>query len=255
MANPDWCQWMRTRLLATSSGLLLAHAAASGGVLEVTPTLLQIATRQNADGVQLSNTGEGAIRAQVRVYAWTQQNGDDLLTPTRALIASPPLLHIAPGRTQLLRVIRAFGPVPVVEELAYRLIIDELPSSPVPSVPPKQADTTAISFRMRYSLPVFVGDAPTASVAPQLAWSFESTGRHWTLHATSSARSHAQIADLQAVLADGSRRMLFPGLLGYVLAGRSMQWSMPALTQPGSPIVSFEAMINRDTRTLDVNTP
>src|SRR5688572_16783433 len=105
---------------------LLLCASANGASLQVSPTSVTLQARQNADGLTLTNTGTTPLHAQVRVFRWTQQGNEEKLEPTRDLAISPPMLEIAPGAQQLVRVIR-LGPPPADAETSYRLIVDELP--------------------------------------------------------------------------------------------------------------------------------
>lgn len=77
------------------------------------------------------NAGSNPINAQVRVFHWSQSDYGDKLAASQGLVISPPMLTLAPGGRQLIRVIRT-GPPPATED-AYRLSINELP----PSVPKK----------------------------------------------------------------------------------------------------------------------
>ncbi|QNN57744.1 molecular chaperone [Diaphorobacter ruginosibacter] len=240
-------------------GAIFLSSPANAAGLEVAPTTLQIEPSQNANGITLNNSGALPLRAQVRVFEWTQKDNRDLLTPTTALTVSPPMLQIAPGGTQLLRVIRTSPPVAEGQEAAYRLIIDELPpaESPAPvnaePTPPTKA-TTALTFLMRYSLPVFLGPEPHPTIGTQLAWTVEKTPKTWTFKLKNNAPTRAQIADIEAITADDKRIKLANGLLGYALAGQTMEWSVPApVTQ--QRIVGYEALINRFTQALNVSSP
>ena len=72
-------------------------AFASG--LQVSPVTLTLSPTQAADGLWLSNTGDNVVNAQVRVFRWTQEGGEDKLTPSRGLLVSPPMLQLpAEGR-------------------------------------------------------------------------------------------------------------------------------------------------------------
>src|SRR5690625_4670723 len=114
-------------LLLATAGCAGSLAYASG--LQVSPVSLTLQADQNAQGLWLSNTGSSVVHAQVRVYHWTQNGGAKQLTPSRALVVSPPMLAIQPGQKQLIRVIRVGAPPsgPNAVEDAYRLAIDELP--------------------------------------------------------------------------------------------------------------------------------
>src|ERR1700761_6914140 len=110
------------RAIALLCALFCASACGAG--LQVAPILLELSARQNADGLWLSNTGAAALAAQVRVYHWTQANGEDRLDASRALVVSPPIVKLAPGARQLVRVVRSGAP-PEAREDAFRIVVDE----------------------------------------------------------------------------------------------------------------------------------
>lgn len=229
-------------------------ALASG--LQISPTTLQLAASQNADGIWLSNVGDTVISAQARVFLWTQQDEDDRLAPSTGLVVSPPMLQIPPGGKQFVRVIRS-GPPPAAET-AYRVVVDELPVEAPPSEGTPQVAAPAaqgkkqmgLSFVMRYSLPVFLnGTSATAPAAPELAWSVRKSATQWRLQVRNTGSTRARIADVQAVLADGSRTMLHGGLLGYALAGQTMHWNLPAPTTQ-QPVTGYEALVNYEVQQL-----
>ena len=53
---------------------LLAGTSASASGLQVAPVSIDVPATQNAEGLWLSNTGDTPVRAQVRVFRWTQEN-------------------------------------------------------------------------------------------------------------------------------------------------------------------------------------
>src|SRR5512146_2569858 len=113
-------------LRGLAAALLIACGSAGASGLQVAPVGLEFAPGSTAQGVWLTNTGNDLLRAQVRVYHWTQSDGKDVLTPAQGLVASPPMLNLQPGAQQLVRVIRTGAPAGPNED-AYRLLIDELP--------------------------------------------------------------------------------------------------------------------------------
>src|SRR3546814_8342266 len=74
--------------------------------LQVSPVSLRMQGEQTASALWLSNTGKSALHAQVRIFHWTQAGGNDKLTPTTDLVASPPMVSIEPSKRQLVRIIR-----------------------------------------------------------------------------------------------------------------------------------------------------
>jgi fimbrial chaperone protein len=202
-------------------GLLLALIAAPAGAagLQVTPTLLTLHSRQNADGLWLSNTGTTTLQAQVRVFRWTQANGEEHFEPTQALAISPPMLELAPGARQLVRVIRLGAP-PARED-SYRLIVDELPPDDANRPP-------GLQFVLRYSLPVFLAPAGDAAPAPKLRAQLSFQGEQVRIEVRNDGDQHAQLADLVFVDSHGTRHALQSGLLGYALPGQRMRWPLAA---------------------------
>src|SRR3546814_14554272 len=103
----------------------LWSAHASG--LSVTPTQLDFHAGDSVHAIWLSNTGSEPLRAQVRVFAWSQPDGNDLLSASRDLMVSPPMFTNAPGTQQLVRVVRVGGTPAANGEQRYRLLTDQVP--------------------------------------------------------------------------------------------------------------------------------
>ena len=249
--------WATQTLLAAVLWTRLYASTALAGGLEVSPTSLQLNPQANSEELWLSNVGNTPISAQVRVFTWSQKEGADYLAATSALTISPPLLQMAPGAKQLVRVIRSGPPPAEGQEQAYRLIIDELPAleKPAPAPPPAAPDKAraGIQLQMRYSLPVFVGSAPTGEEGKQLRWQLHKTPEQWQFSVENTGTVRVQVADLEFRDAQGALHPVQPGLLGYVLPGNRMQWSVPAPPASVSQTIkSYEAMINRFNQPIHV---
>ncbi|PPU76289.1 MULTISPECIES: fimbrial biogenesis chaperone [Xanthomonas] len=202
-------------------GMLPAAQAAS---LQLAPTSLSLGAEQAADGLWLSNSGGAPVQVQTRAYRWTQRDGQDQLEPTQELLVSPPMRTLAAGERQLIRVIRA-GPPPTGEERCYRIIVDELPSA--------DAERKGMQFVLRYSVPIFVlppgKTAPAPSLSAQLVAGSDGTAQ---IQIRNTGNGHAQVADLQHRV-EGTTRSALNGLVGYVLPGQTMRWSL------GAPVAQF----------------
>lgn len=239
----------RTWGLACVLSLLLC-ASANGASLQVSPTSVTLQARQNADGLTLTNTGTTPLHAQVRVFRWTQQGNEEKLEPTRDLAISPPMLEIAPGAQQLVRVIR-LGPPPADAETSYRLIVDELP---VETGETKRG----LQFVLQYSVPVFLMPQGEAAIAPTLRTRLVREGDRSFLEIGNAGNQHAQIAELGYVTVGGQRHTIAAGLSGYVLPGKTKRWPLPA-TVTVSGTGTFKARINGEpveqSLPLDPTTP
>ncbi|MES2282992.1 MAG: fimbria/pilus periplasmic chaperone [Pseudomonadota bacterium] len=244
---------------ALVAAVMLVALPAEAAGLQVTPISLDIPAQEQSQAMFLSNSGKTTLRAQVRVQAWTQSGGTEKLEATREIVASPPIVEIAPGARQMVRIVR-LQPAPAGQEKTYRLIIDELPGTDG-AQPPAAA---GLQFLLRYSVPVFVlpsAAAGSAALAPasaangampladvtRLSASVKASGTDAsTLVIANNGARRAKISQLAYVDARGQRNILFPGLMGYVLAGQTMQWPLalplPALKSGGA----FKAKFNDD---------
>jgi len=213
--------------LACAAGLLLllglapaAHAAS----LQISPVSISLRANQNAGGISLQNLGERPVFGQVRVFAWEQRGGEDVLTPTDELVASPPIIEVAAKSTQTIRLVRKGGAAPGPER-TYRLLIDEIPRG--------DEQATGVAIRLQYSVPVFVAPADEAAT-PSLAWTVLRKDGAWVLRALNSGARHAQVGAATLVDAAGKETELSKGLLGYALAGREREWRLPF--EPGARV-------------------
>ncbi len=212
----------RRRYLAAA--LLCASAAVSGtalhaATLQVSPVTLELAPDAPATGITLRNPGDRPIYGQVRIYRWTQEQGDDVLTPSQELAASPPLLQITGQSDQLVRLVRV-SRNKLTRERSYRVLIDELPM-------PDSPVTSGITIRLRYSIPVFLMPETNAA-PPKLTWNLVRSDTGWLLRVANEGDRHAQIAAVRLIDDAGRPYEITAGLLGYALAGSTRQWSLRA---------------------------
>ena len=234
---------------ALISALLLSSALTEASGLQVSPISVSLQARETASGLSLSNSGNNTVHAQVRVYQWSQNEKGDQLTPSRGLLASPPMIELKPGEKQLIRIIRAKAPPQGTDdvEAAYRILVNELP---IKSANP----TTGLQFALSYSLPVFVQPVGVTKTSPQLQWSthLQPDGKEMTLRVSNSGNGHAQLAGLSFVDTAGNSTVMNPGLLGYVLPGATMNWTLkipPSALAAGG---KFKVMMNGTQTTPNV---
>ncbi|WP_313204634.1 molecular chaperone [Stenotrophomonas sp.] len=222
-------RWLR--MLAWVA-LALPASTCLAASLQVSPTQFELRPQQNAEALWISNSGTETVQVQVRVFQWQQADGRDQLTPTGALLASPPMQALAAGQRQLIRLVRADETAPATQQ-AYRVIVDEIPAYD----PTRQG----MQFVLRYSIPVVVqpaGKPPAPLLSARLVQDGTAQAQ---LEVSNSGQGQAQIADLGLVVA--GRTPVMDGLVGYVLPGQTMRWPLqppPAQLQGGT----FSARIN-----------
>ncbi|GAA0917499.1 molecular chaperone [Rothia nasimurium] len=201
--------------------------------LQVSPIGLRLAAGTPADALWLTNTGSEILHAQVRVFRWIQQDGQDMYDASRDLLASPPMVTIAPGGKQMVRVIRTGAP-PDGAETAYRVIVDELPNG----------KHDGLNFVLRYSVPVFLAPKGDPAVKATLHTEWITTPSGPMVRIRNDGNGHAQIAELSFTDASGKRTTLVRGLVGYALPGSTMSWPTPKETPPATGVL--KARVNSE---------
>jgi fimbrial chaperone protein len=245
---------MRRAILsaATIVAALGAMQQARAAILEVSPVRLQFEPTQPGQQLQLSNTGSVPVDAQVRIMLWTQEDGQEHLTPVPAgeIVASPPVMHIEPGKQQTVRVVRLHPSAPA-SELSYRLLIDELPHRGYPH-------GSGVVVLMRYSIPVFVVTTPHPAAGQQNATALRTDLSHVhaqvvagedgkaALRVTNDTRHALRLSALSTVAPGGQTQVVDSGLVGYVLVGQHMTWPLH-VPYPLSPGLALKARFDDDT--------
>lgn len=217
------------------AAFVLALCACTGPLrasgLQVEP--VTVTMRERSDIIWLTNAGAAPIQAQVRVYRWSQGPEGDVLMPSEALVASPPIVRIPAGGRQLVRLVSAGA---ASCEDTFRLKIDELPG---------QAPAgSGLRYVLHYSVPVFAARPDCKDTGPKLSWRIISGEGGPQLHVENSGSSHAQLAQVSFIDPRGHRIELTGGLMGYVLPASQMNFTLappPAAFAGGGTI---ELMVN-----------
>lgn len=133
-------------ILAIAFACALAGTAIAAS-LRVAPVSLDVPSGTAATTLMVWNTGTSPVRIQVRVFRWTQQGKDDILTPTTDVVASPPIGLLKPGGENLIRIVRV-AHSPVAARESYRVLVDQLPD-------PKGAKPGVVSILVRHAIPLY----------------------------------------------------------------------------------------------------
>ncbi|OEC94079.1 MULTISPECIES: molecular chaperone [unclassified Rhizobium] len=201
--------------IAATMLLLLGACGLNAASLRVAPTSLELTAPAAATVLNLANDGDHPINVQIRVFKWSQAGGIETLEPTRDVVASPPAARLNPNAQYVIRVVRT-SKAPVRAEETYRVIVDELPD-------PARARAGTVTLIMRQSIPVFF-KRPDVKPAV-IVWSLKREGNTLSLTGRNNGGSRFRLSNVtlaQGTTKIGSRN----GLVGYVLAGATMQWPM-----------------------------
>jgi len=196
---------------------LAAATPAAAGSFSISPIRIELGSRIRTEALTVRNQTADSAVVQAQVYAWSQSDGQDVLTESRDVLVTPPVFTLAGNGDQIVRVaIRR--PVDAKRELTYRLILQEVqPNAPRTS--------TGLQVALRLSLPIFV--APQASAAPQLQWNAAwQTDGSLQVTARNNGDAHLQVIDFE-VSAKDSQASMKSSVVKYVLPGAAMSWRLP----------------------------
>lgn len=206
--------------IASALGIASLPGAALASAVVIWPVDPTIRAGAQSTALWIENRGGEPVTLQVRSFRWAQNADGDMLDPQSDVLASPPIAEIAPGKRQLVRVIRR-APVTKPEQ-SYRLMVDELPTVPAQTTTP----VARLAVQMRYSIPLFVY-AGTAPLTPALDTRIRATATGRVLTISNSGAMHARLTDIR-VGAAGKETMVRGGLAGYVLPGATLTVPLPA---------------------------
>ena len=208
--------------------LIILGMAAVGPALastfNVSPIRAQLGAGRRTEALTITNVDDDPVVVQVRVLAWSQAGGEEILDATREILVTPPVLQMAPKGQQIVRVALRRDPDPA-RELTYRVILDEVPQAAA-------VGATGLRVALRLSLPVFVTPAhPTPG--PELAWeAHRLPDGAIEIAATNRGSVHVQVIDFEAQV-PGAAAPLHAIVAKYVLAGSRVTWSLAPGAQAG----------------------
>lgn len=198
--------FLRSLSLGVLALLGLAQAAQA---FQVRPVRLELGSRVAASQLVVHNPGQRPLLLQAQAFDWDQENGEERLAPSQALIVNPPIFEIAPGASQVVRV----GLRRAVEsgvERSHRIWLSQVPT-------PEDADA-GVQLLLRVSLPVFVTGTATPAALPQ----WQRQGQTLALH--NGGGRHLQVRALQLVSDAGETASFGPC---YALPGQQCRWALP----------------------------
>jgi fimbrial chaperone protein len=181
--------------------------------------------------VRLDDSVRQPVRLQAEVLRWRQDlSGASISTETDEMLVTPPVADLRPGQRQVFR-LALRGPRPAPEELAYRLVLEDISEVPAAMADPAtaaQADpqAMAINFRLRYDLPVMV--APLGAVTHLLRWkTCPATATSHCLRLFNAGNRRVKLTTL-TLAGDGGEQTQSLGDGEVLLVGSEREWRLQA---------------------------
>lgn len=227
------------RLFGLIVGMLPAIAGASS--LDVDPIRVNFTAQNTVAVVTLSNSGDNPATVQLEPVVWSQENGEDVYTPTRELLATPPIFTVQPHQKQIIRLgLRV--PPDARREKSYRLYLQEVPSA-------EQQKGLGVVMALRIGVPVFVD--PLTPTTPVLHWvARRASDKEVDLSVTNTGGSHIQIRTI-TLSGAGSGQPLQVQQAIYVLTGKSHTWALKQGTRVAAAGASVHVQCDTDQGPVD----
>lgn len=255
------CPRIHAWLLAWMLTLACATGARAQTSVMIWPLDPVIEDDQRASALWLENRGNQAVMLQIRVLAWSQDGREENYGNQEEVVPSPPSATIPPGQRQLVRLMK-LTPAPEGRETAYRILVDELPSTASLQAQTQSGDNgMGVKLQIRYSVPLFVSgkghwikprpdrkrDAG-GMAQPTLSWRLQREGNDHYLLVRNSGSTRARLTAVEWVR--GSEvRPINPGLLGYALANSQMRWK---LERPPPSGFALRARVNASDQAIEL---
>lgn len=202
-------------LAAGLAALCALPVPAVAGNFSISPLRVDFGQDSGTAALTVRNEDSTPVVIQAEGFAWSQDDGQDALAPTRDLLISPAVFTVPPGGSQLVRVAlrRALDPT---RELPYRMTLQEVP-------PAVRQEYTGLQVALRMSVPVFVASAAPAT--PRVVWHGQrnADGR-LVVAARNDGTAHERVRGFTLKTADGAVTVFEQPVMTYVLPGAERRW-------------------------------
>ncbi len=207
--------------------------AARAAALNIAPLRFEFSQDEATATLRLTNTSNRDLPVQTRVFAWTQDAGEDEYAPSSDLTVSPSIISIPAGQTQIVRVLRRSAPGQ--GEKRFRLAVDQLPD-------PDAAKIGGAEALIRFTIPVFA-DRDTAAPA-RLAWHIAAD----RVELANQGGQTSRIAGIKVKTLDGRDIEVERNSLRYVQGNSTIAWPI----QGGCKLGRVKITAQLDGQTVDV---
>jgi fimbrial chaperone protein len=235
-------------LLLMAAATAFTATPATAGTFSVSPVRIFMDARERATAVTITNEGDGPLVMQAEVFQWKQKaDGTDDLVPTEDLVLAPPILRLAAGARQTVRLAN-LRPLAGAEQQSYRLIVREIPEALAPET------GVQIQVALAFSLPVFI---TPASAKRSLTCTAQRTNPTSVLAVCENqGQAYAQAASMTLTTPSGNTLVSSDIRAGYILprVKRSFELASGARV-PGGPAKLQVTQDDGSKQVFDVQLP
>lgn len=198
-------------------GLALLALPVAAGNFGVSPIRLELDRNAKTGAITVSNDDTDALRAQIRLFEWTQDAaGKDEYRESEDLIYFPKLMVLDKNEQKLVRV--GLRTPAGAQEKTYRLFVEELPGPPSPGAPPG----ARVAIRVRFGVPIFL--KPAKAEARGEIEKIEMASGVLRVAVRNTGNTHFVINTITAA-SGGAYSKEVPGW--YLLAGAVREYAIP----------------------------
>jgi fimbrial chaperone protein len=191
---------------------LVPFSFARAGSFQVDPVNIELVPGRRTTEINVRNADDRPVSVRLRLYGWTQVDGEDVYSDTNDLVASPPIFTIPANGTQLVRI----GPRGQSVTGAYRVVLEEIPGT---------SQGTGVRVALRLNLPLYV--VTDRASTPALTWSAWRDGAgNVLIEARNSGTRQSQILELRSIDQSGKAATLSKQMGVVLPMGSSKRWNV-----------------------------
>lgn len=232
---------VRRVILPAALGSLAAAlfaTVAQAQALTVLPVSVTLAPGEQAGKLTVINRSALPSSVQLRVLTWSQPDDAEQLAPTDEVLISPPIATLAPGASQVVRLVLRHPNG--AREGAYRILLDQIPPAASPGT---------VRIALRLSIPVFV--EPAARAAARVTFHVEIDQGRAYLVAVNDGSRHETIRNISLRNGVGARIALANNASPYILAGATRRFLITDKTEMPAADMTLRLTAEVDNGAID----
>jgi len=230
---------------------IIAVSNVHAGSFMVDPVRIDLDASQRSSSLMLRNDDQEPTVIQVLLMAWSQVDGEDVYTPTKDVLVTPPIVTIQPGAEQMLR-LALRRPIDTQKELSYRVFLQEVPSPPRPGF-------RGLQVALRVSIPIFVKSDQT--LQPKMQWKSTYIEKEHALRIEliNLGAAHVHLYEFSLRNPNSHTNLTLQQTAIYVLPGQHHEWllKMDSATRIDSVKLRLKAKTDTEEieQDVDLNKP